>query len=130
MPMKHQQLKQLARYICVGAASNAAGYAAYLLLTYFGLLPKAAMTLLYITIAGFSFFGNQKITFMYDGKFLGAGVRYLIAHLIGYSLNLAILMVFSDHLGYNHQIVQAAAIISVAMYLFFSLKFFVFRRAI
>lgn len=126
--MKYQQFKQLARYICIGAASNAAGYAAYLLLTYFGLPPKVAVTLLYITVAGLSFFGNQKITFMYDGKFLGAGIRYFIAHFTGYSLNLAILMVFSDHLGYNHQIVQAAAIILVAVYLFFSLKFFVFRR--
>lgn len=128
--MRHQQLKQLIRYICVGTASNAAGYAAYLLLTYFGLSPKVAMTLLYITIAGLSFFGNQKITFMYDGKFLVAGTRYVIAHIIGYSINLAILVVFSDRLGYNHEIVQATAILTVAMYLFISLKFFVFRRAI
>lgn len=88
------------------------------------------MTLLYITIAGLSFFGNQKITFMYDGKFLVAGTRYVIAHIIGYSINLAILVVFSDRLGYNHEIVQATAILTVAMYLFISLKFFVFRRAI
>lgn len=127
-PMKYQQLHQLIKYICVGVISNAAGYATYLLLTHLGLSPKLAMTLLYITIAGFSFFGNKKITFMYDGHFWGAGMRYVVAHLIGYSINLAILVVFSDHLGYNHAIVQATAIIVIAMYLFISLKFFVFRR--
>lgn len=88
------------------------------------------MTLLYVTIAGFSFVGNKKITFMYGGHFWGAGMRYALAHLIGYSINLAILLVFSDHLGYNHAIVQAMAIVVIAIYLFVTLKFFVFRRDI
>ncbi|VVN03272.1 GtrA family protein [Pseudomonas fluorescens] len=126
--MKHQQFHQLIRYICVGLISNATGYAIYLFLTYLGLSPKLAMSLLYITIAGFSFFGNKKITFMYNGHFWGAGMRYVVAHLIGYLINLAILIFFSDHLGYNHAIVQATAIIVIAMYLFIALKFFVFRR--
>lgn len=128
--MKRLQIRQLIRYICVGIVSNATGYATYLILTYFGLPPKVAMTLLYVTIAGFSFYGNKKITFTYDGHFWGAGIRYLGAHLIGYSINLAILVVFSDHLGYNHAIVQATAIIAIAIYLFIALKFFVFRRAV
>ena len=128
--MKRHQLGQLIRYVCVGLFSNATGYAIYLLLTYTGLAPKIAMTLLYVTIAGFSFVGNKKITFMYDGNFWGAGMRYVLAHLIGYSINLVILVVFSDHLGYNHAIVQAMAIVVIAIYLFVTLKFFVFRRDI
>lgn len=126
--MKYEQLKQLLTYACIGVASNAAGYGVYLLLTFGGLDPKLAMTLLYITIASISFFGNKKITFMYDGHLLGAGARYLIAHFFGYTINLVILMVFSDLLGYNHAIVQVFAIITVAMYLFITLKLFVFRR--
>ncbi|CAH0218192.1 hypothetical protein BJN42_20670 [Pseudomonas koreensis] len=127
--MEKQQFTQLVRYIFVGAISNAAGYITYLLLTYFGLTPSIAMTLLYITIAGISFFGNKKLTFMYDGHLLGAGIRYLIAHFIGYSINLAILLYFSEHLGYSHALVQAGAILTVAIYLFITLKLFVFRRA-
>ena len=126
--MGNQQLTQLIKYICIGAISNAAGYITYLFLTYLGLAPTVAMTLLYITIAGFSFFGNKQITFMYDGHLLGAGVRYLIAHFFGYSINLAILVIFAERFGYNHAIVQAAAIITVAVYLFITLKLFVFRR--
>jgi putative flippase GtrA len=128
--MLNQQSKQLVRYIVVGAASNAAGYALYLFLTNFELPPKIAMTLLYMTTAGFSFFGNRKITFVYEGDFFGAGTRFLIAQTIGYLINLFILMIFVDNLGYNHKIVQAVAIFTVAVYLFFSLKLFVFRRVV
>jgi len=128
--MKYEQFTQLLKYICIGVISNATGYGIYLLLTYSGLDPKLTMTLLYVTIASISFFGNKTVTFMYDGHLLGAGARYLIAHFFGYTINLVILMVFSDHLGYNHAIVQAFAIITVAVYLFITLKFFVFRRSL
>lgn len=66
---------------------------------------------------------------MYDGHLLGAGMRYLIAHFLGYSINLAILVIFAERLGYNHALVQAVAIVTVAIYLFITLKLFVFRRA-
>ena len=128
--VKLEQIKQLVTYGAIGAASNGIGYSIYLLLTFFGLDPKLAMTLLYATIACVSFFGNKKVTFMYDGHLLGAGVRYLIAHIFGYSINLVILMVFSDFLGYTHAIVQAFAIATVSVYLFITMKFFVFRRVL
>ena len=128
--MKIRHKRQLVKYLFVGVASNAAGYCTYLLLTHFELPPKVAMTLLYVTTAALSFFGNRKITFSYEGRLFGAGFRYIIAQSLGYLINLAILMVFVDQLGYNHRIVQAIAIITVAFYLFFSLKLFVFRRAI
>lgn len=128
--MKKQQSRQIARYIIIGLLSNAAGYSIYLFLTHFGLPPKIAMTLLYITTAALSFFGNQKITFSYSGKLLGASIRYVTVQATGYLINLAILMVFVDQLGYNHKIVQAIAIFIVACYLFVSLKLFVFRRTL
>ncbi|WP_150711601.1 GtrA family protein [Pseudomonas fluorescens] len=127
--MKNRHTIQFVKYLVVGAASNTAGYCTYLLLTYFALPPKTAMTLLYITTAALSFFGNKRTTFAHEGRLFGAGVRYIIAQALGYLINLAILMVFVDQLGYNHQIVQATAIVTVAFYLFFSLKLFVFRSA-
>jgi len=57
---------------------------------------------------------------------MGAGVRYVIAHCIGYLLNLSILIVFVDKLGYAHQWVQAIAIFVVAAFLFLAFKVFVF----
>lgn len=120
--------KQFFVYIVVGIASNALGYLVYLLITHLGLAPKLAMTILYGVCATAAFFGNQRLTFSYEGGMIKSGIRYLIAHSAGYLLNLAILVIFVDKLQYPHQLIQAIAIIVVAIYLFVSLKLFVFRN--
>ena len=119
-------VSQLFRYGIVGLASNALGYMVYLLITYLGASPKITMTLLYAVGATVGFWGNRKLTFAHEGSVLGAGVRYLIAHCFGYCINLAILLVGVDQLGYAHQWVQAVAIFVVAAFLFITFKFFVF----
>lgn len=117
---------QLFRYAFVGIASNLAGYLGYLLITYLGVSPKIAMSVLYVVGASIGFWGNRKLTFAYEGSVLGAGVRYFIAHFFGYLINLSILFVMVDKLGYAHQLVQAVAIFVVAAFLFIAFKFFVF----
>lgn len=57
---------------------------------------------------------------------MGAGGRYIIAHCFGYLINLVILIIFVDELGFVHQWVQAIAIVIVAAFLFLAFKFFVF----
>ena len=118
---------QLCRYAIVGVASNAVAYLLYLLLTHFGLMPKAAMTFVYTVSATVGYFGNRQLTFSFTGDVFGSGIRYLMAHAAGYLLNLIILTVFVDNLGYPHQLVQAIAILVVALFLFISFKFFVFK---
>jgi putative flippase GtrA len=98
----------------------------YLLITYLGVEPKLAMSLLYLIVASTNFIGNRQWTFTHKGALLGSGSRYLIAHAFGYVLNFFILLVFVDMLGYPHQWVQAVAIFVVAGFLFVSLKLFVF----
>jgi putative flippase GtrA len=120
---------QFLRYAVVGAVSNLSGYLVYLLLTYAGLEPKATMTLLYGTGATIAYFGNRTLTFSYKGAVLGSGVRYSLSHLVGYLINLTIIVIFVDRLGYPHQIVQAVAILFVATFLCFALKFIVFKVA-
>lgn len=119
-------VSQLFRYAIVGIANNVAGYMVYLLITYLGATPKISMTLLYTVGASIGFWGNRKLTFAHEGSVLGAGVRYLIAHCFGYCINLAILLIGVDQLGYAHQLVQAIAIFVVAAFLFITFKFFVF----
>ena len=120
---------QLYRYGLVGIASNLAGYIIYLLITYLGGTPKITMSLLYGVGAVVGFWGNRKLTFAHKGSLLGAGVRYIIAHCIGYLINLAILIMMVDKLGFAHQWVQAIAIFVVAAFLFLAFKFFVFRES-
>ena len=118
--------KQLIRYAVVGIANNSAGYLIYLLLTYLGAAPKLTMTLLYAIGAAVGYAGNRNFTFAQDGNLLTSGTRYIVAHCLGYLLNLVILIIFVDNFGYPHQWVQAAAIFVVAGFLFVVFKFFVF----
>ncbi len=120
---------QLFRYGLVGVASNLVGYMVYLLITYLGATPKITMSLLYGVGATIGFWGNRKLTFAYRGSLLGTGVRYIVAHSFGYFINLTILIVMVDKLGYAHQWVQAIAVFVVAAFLFLSFKFFVFRKS-
>lgn len=117
---------QLLRYAIVGVVSNALGYMVYLLLTQAGIAPTMTVTLLYITTAALAFFGNRRLTFQSRSRFLGPALRYVIAHGIGYVINLALLAVFADRLGVPHQLVQLAAIFVVAGFMFFALRWFVF----
>jgi len=120
---------QLFRYALVGLLSNVVGYLVYLALTYLGGTPKVTMTLLYGVGAAVGFVGNRSLTFGYQGSIKGAGMRYVIAHCCGYLLNLSILIVFVDNLGYAHQWVQAITIFIVAAFLFLALKVFVFPES-
>jgi len=117
---------QLVRYALVGVASNLTGYLIYYLVTYLGGTPKITMTLLYSVGATVGYFGNRNYTFSHQESYLASGVRYLIAHFFGYCINLAILVIFVDKLGYPHQWVQAIAIFIVAGFLYITFKFFVF----
>lgn len=123
---KRGSLEQLAVYGFVGILTNLAGYLVYLLVTPLGATPKLTMTLLYCAGATIGYLGNRTLTFAHKGNLLGSGIRYLVAHGLGYCINLAILIIFVDRLGYAHQWVQAAAILIVAGFLFVTFKFFVF----
>lgn len=119
---------QLVRYGVVGMVSNMAIYLVYLFVTYLGVEPKKAMTLLYIVGAFIGFLGNRKWTFAHRGNSMRAVGRYVTAHTLGYLLNLVILFIFVDRLGYAHQAVQAIAVVVVAGFLFVTLKFYVFSK--
>lgn len=121
-----QAARQLLCYALVGLLSNLAGYALYLLLTHLGCTPKLTMTMLYATGAIIGFFSNRRFTFRYDGHVGAAGFRFLLAHALGYLLNLTLLLLFVDVLGFAHQIVQAIAIVFVALFLFIVFRSFVF----
>ena len=123
-----KSMRQLIRYGVVGVVSNATIYFVYLLITYLGVEPKTAMTLVYIIGAAIGFIGNRKWTFAHRGDFSSAAFRYVLAHLFGYLLNFLILFTFVDRLGYAHQWVQAMAIMIIAGFLFIVFKYFVFRE--
>lgn len=120
-------LPQLVRYGAVGVAANAAAYLVFLLLTHWGIGHKMAMTMLYLLGATLGFLGNRSWTFGDGGSISGSVVRYACAHAAGYGINLAMLVVLSDQLGYPYQLVQIISVLVVAAFLFLAFKFVVFR---
>lgn len=120
---------ELLRYGVIGLLTNSIGYMVYLLITYTGGTPKITMSVLYAVGTAIGFMGNRKWTFAHDGDVLSAGARYIFAHSLGYTLNLSILIVMVDYLGYPHQWVQILSIFAVAGFLFLMFKFFVFPKA-
>ena len=124
--MDAQTRGQLMRYIVVGATSNTLLYLAYIGLTTLGLGHKTAMTLLYVTGGLLTFFANRIWSFNHRGSGHSALARYVVAYVLGYLFNLALLWLFVDRLHQPHQLVQAAAIILVAVSLFLMNKFWVF----
>lgn len=116
------------RYALVGLISNACGYGVYLLVTWLGVRPILAMSLLYFVGAMIGFLGNRRWAFSHRGEAWTSLLRYWIAHAIGYGLNFSMLDVFVNRLGYPHQLIQAIAVFVVAGFLFVMFRLFVFPQ--
>jgi putative flippase GtrA len=112
----------------VGVASNVLLYALYLLITRFGTEPKVAMTITFVLGVTQTFVMNQGWTFSYQGSRSRAYLRYWVAYAFAYTLNLAMLILFVDVLGYPHQLVQGLLVLTIAALLFAAQKFWVFRN--
>lgn len=126
--LNRQALRQLIRYGLVGIAQNSVGYGIYLFFTWLGFDPKLVVAICYPCAMLVSFLGNRSFTFQFRGGMTGSGARFILAHAISYGINLGLLYVFVDRLGYPHQLVQAVAIFVCAAFLFVALKFFVFPQ--
>lgn len=118
---------QFIRYVTVGLASNLVLYLAYLALTAAGLESKVAMSLLYLLGVAQTFAINRHWSFRHGGMRGPAFVRYCTSYALGYLINLVILMLLVDWLGFPHQIVQGVAILAIAILLFLLQKYWVFR---
>lgn len=119
---------QLVRYGLVGVATNAIIYILYLVLTYFGVGPKVAMTLMFIIGATFCFVGNKKWTFSHQGESSSAALRFLVAYAMAYTLNLFCMWVAVDRMGIPHYLVQAVNLVVISALLFIAQKFWIFAE--
>ena len=121
--------RQFVRYAIVGLVSNAVGFLLYLALTAAGMEYKMAMTLLYVTSVLITFAANRNWSFEHRGLANAAFVRYVIAYILGYLLNFALLWFAVGRLHLPHQGVQAVAVILVAISLFLMHRYWVFAPA-
>ena len=121
-------LRQFLRFAVVGLASNALGFCWYLLLTWLGVGPKTAMSLLFLIGTLQTFVFNKRWSFQFDGPNRHVFLRYLSVYGLGYLVNLAMLMWLVDYAGYPHVLIQAVMIVVVAILMFILQKYWVFAK--
>ncbi len=119
---------QLLSYGIVGVFTNLTCYGLYILLTLSWLDPKVAVSLLYPIGAIFGYLGHSRFAFSYTGTHKRGISRYLQAHFLGYLINISILYVYTDLLGYPHPLIQAIAVFAVAGVLFVLFRYYVFPQ--
>ncbi len=118
--------KEFIRYAVVGAVANVSGFLFYVLLTALGLSPILAVSMLYPTHIGLSFYLNKKWSFSHEGRISASSVRYLLSYLGCYILNVLTLEYFHGYFGFSHVIVQAVAVLVIVPLLFVTQKLWVF----
>ena len=123
---KYPKIYHLLRYGIVGVLNNLLAYAIYLLVTYFWLDPKLTITLLYPVGIAVAYFTHAKYSFTERSGGNWGIFRFLISYLFVYVVNIFMLNVLADRLGFPHQIVQIFAIIVISAILYLLLKYFVF----
>jgi len=119
--------KEFIRYAVVGATANIFGFLLYALFTELGVSPVLTISIFYPVHIGIAFYLNKRWSFNFKGRLSASAVRYLAAYAGCYGLNVAMLKFFNGYLGYSHLIVQAIAIVVIALLLFLAQKFWVFR---
>lgn len=119
-------MKHLVRYGLVGLTSNLIMYVVYLWITYCGLDPKAAMTIVYMAGASLVFVGNREWTFSNKSEFGEVAQRFVIVYTLGYVLNLLVMWVAVDCLEKPHYLVQGVSLIIMSALLFLAQKYWVF----
>jgi len=120
-------ISQIIKYYFVGAFVNGLGYCFFIFFTYFGVGHLAAASGLYIAGVISSFFINRKIVFGGSIKFSKAFLRLFVVLLGGYFLNISVLLLFVDWLGFSAGVVQFFSLIIVSFYFFIFNKYYIHK---
>jgi putative flippase GtrA len=75
-----------------------------------------------------TFLFNKRWTFEDKGEQRTAFLRYCISYGLGYIINLSVLYLMVDKLGFPHQVIQLATMVLLAVLLFLLQKFWVFNK--
>ncbi len=121
---------KLFRYAVVGLTLNLLGYLVYLVVTSLGLSPIATVSIFYPLSVLAGYLAHRRHTFQQKAQTLDEITlgRYIVAYATGYLINIGLIQLLYGELGYPHQLVQAGAILIVAIFLFVALNFFVFKE--
>jgi putative flippase GtrA len=115
------------RFVLTGIATNALGLCGFYLLIRSGLDPLIVVSIFYVFSVSLAFVLNKQWSFSHAGDFTWSAVRYVVAYVICYILNMLALDYFSRQKASPPLIVQSVAVIIAAVLLFLAQKFWIFR---
>ncbi|MDA8952418.1 GtrA family protein [Pseudomonadales bacterium] len=121
-------MREILRYIVVGITVNLSGYLGYLLLTYWGAEPKLAITLMFASFLPLSFYWHNRFTFSRHNNAFKAKIHFVVLNVSVYLLNLALIYLLVDLLGFGHQWIQLLITFFMAVLVYVILKFFIFKK--
>ncbi|MDN4641424.1 GtrA family protein [Agreia sp. PsM10] len=117
---------KVVRFGALGVANNLLAYGLFAVMTIAGVPAIAAASITYALGMIVSYVGNRSFTFAHAGSARRSVVRFLVVNAVGYGINVAILAIFVEHLEFDPLLVQLAAIVLVAGFIFVSMRFWVF----
>jgi putative flippase GtrA len=117
---------ELIRYGIVGLASNGVAYSMYILITFYRVAPELAAAGIYLVGASCSYLGNFKWTFDSRSSHASALPKFVAAHILGLSVQLALISYLYRKIGLSHQLAQLVTVGCVAIILFLSFKYYVY----
>ena len=121
--------RQLARYGVVGLASNGIAFVVYLVITRLGFQPEATAAGLYLIGASISYIGNYSWTFSSTKSHKATLPRFALAHVAGFTVQIALISFLYRAIGLKHQMSQLVTVGCVAVMLFLLFKYYVYARA-
>lgn len=122
--------RQFVRYVIVGTLTNVSGYLLYLFVTALGVSPILTISIFYPIYIGLAFYLHKTVSFGHKGQLTSSAVKYLVAYIGCYFLNVAMLAFFSDYLGVPHWLVQGCAVVFFALLLFVIQRYWIFASPV
>lgn len=116
----------LGRYAMSGLANTAVGVSVIYALMWQGVGPYVANVAGYAAGLLFAYFNSRSYVFRFSGSHRAGILRYLAAFCLCYGLNMAVLALALQVLGWPAWLAQGAGIVTHAALMFLLSRYFVF----
>tara|TARA_B100000575_G_C22934249_1_gene541206 strand:- start:416 stop:793 length:378 start_codon:yes stop_codon:yes gene_type:complete len=120
---------QILKYSSVGMLTNSIGYILYIVFSnIIDINPPVAAIVSGFLVIGISYLLNTRFTFKSENKGLVEAISYILLYLSAILLHSFMIFIFSNILGFAHEIVAGISLIAISCALFLIQKFYFFKK--
>jgi len=122
-------LNQLTKFFLVGIIINLIGYFIYIFIANFLMInPPVAAIAAGITVAPIGFQWNKRYSFENTNKGIAIEFKYYLLYIFTILMNAVNIWIFSNLIGFPHEITAAVSIAILALLSFLIQKFYIFKK--